>query len=284
IPFVGRVKVQKGRPRSREETDDEVRPADLRGRDRVRLGARGPETGPPRAVRGLLRRRGRPRHDAGRRAAPHHGLRDHGPGAERRDPGGGWTVRRDEGTTGRILPRRMRERGRGDRAGGQDPRRTDRGGGGAPDRGGPGAAAPVTPADARDLAGRLFRDEWGRVVATLVRVLGDFDLAEEAVQEAFAVALERWPVQGVPSNPGAWITTTARNKAIDRLRRERRLSEKRKELERMASEEAGAQEARVAETATGGDSMAAIPDDRLQLIFGCCHPGLALQARVALTL
>jgi len=95
------------------------------------------------------------------------------------------------------------------------------------------------------------------------------------------VALERWPVQGVPSNPGAWITTTARNKAIDRLRRERRLAEKRKELERMAADGA---EGPASETATGGEGMAAVPDDRLQLIFGCCHPALALDARVALTL
>jgi RNA polymerase sigma-70 factor, ECF subfamily len=104
-------------------------------------------------------------------------------------------------------------------------------------------------------------------------VLGDFDLAEEAVQEAFVVALERWPADGLPANPGAWITTTARNKAIDRIRRERRLEEKRRlllELSEMSDEP---------ELEDGG-----IEDDRLRLIFTCCHPALAPEARVALTL
>jgi RNA polymerase sigma-70 factor (ECF subfamily) len=131
--------------------------------------------------------------------------------------------------------------------------------------------------------GGVFRQEWGRAVACLIRAVGDFDLAEEAVQEAFTVALERWPVHGVPDNPGAWITTTARNKAIDRLRRDRRLSEKQRELERMAVAEARALEDAPAEHRPGG-AMAAIADDRLQLIFACCHPALAPEARVALTL
>jgi RNA polymerase sigma-70 factor (ECF subfamily) len=113
-------------------------------------------------------------------------------------------------------------------------------------------------------------------------VLGDFDLAEEAVQEAFAVALERWPIHGTPDNPGAWITTTARNKAIDRLRREQRLAQKREllarlEATRLPPEEPGATEA-------GADMDTTIPDDRLRLIFTCCHPALAPDARVALTL
>jgi RNA polymerase sigma-70 factor, ECF subfamily len=115
-------------------------------------------------------------------------------------------------------------------------------------------------------------------VASLIRVLGDFDLAEEAVQEAFAVALERWPRDGLPDNPGAWITTTARNKAIDRLRREKRLAEKRRELARLAEREeasSGAEEDR---------SMSSIPDDRLRLMFTCCHPALAQEAQVGLTL
>jgi RNA polymerase sigma-70 factor (ECF subfamily) len=124
------------------------------------------------------------------------------------------------------------------------------------------------------LVDRLFRQESGRAVATLIRVLGDFDLAEEAVQDAFVVALQRWPEHGVPDNPGAWITTTARNKAIDRLRRERRLAEKRAELR--ALEPGEAEEETEMETA--------IPDDRLRLIFTCCHPALAPEARVALTL
>jgi RNA polymerase sigma-70 factor, ECF subfamily len=113
---------------------------------------------------------------------------------------------------------------------------------------------------------RLFRRESGRAVATLIRVLGDFDLAEEAVQEAWLVALQRWPVDGIPRNPGAWITTTARNRAIDRLRRARVLEAKLGELEALHTEE--------------GE----VPDDRLRLMFTCCHPALAAEARVALTL
>jgi RNA polymerase sigma-70 factor (ECF subfamily) len=117
---------------------------------------------------------------------------------------------------------------------------------------------------------RLFRRESGRAVATLIRVLGDFDLAEEAVQEAWVVALERWPVHGVPRNPGAWITTTARNRAIDRLRRARVLEAKRAQL--------------AALEALGEDEADEVPDDRLRLMFTCCHPALAAEARVALTL
>jgi RNA polymerase sigma-70 factor (ECF subfamily) len=125
---------------------------------------------------------------------------------------------------------------------------------------------------ARALVERVFREESGQAVATLIRVLGDFDLAEEAVQEAFLVAMERWPVTGVPDRPGAWITTTARNKAIDRLRRERGLAERRAALALL-------------EAARGQDTeMHTITDDRLRLIFTCCHPALAPEARVALTL
>jgi RNA polymerase sigma-70 factor (ECF subfamily) len=126
-------------------------------------------------------------------------------------------------------------------------------------------------AEARALVERVFREESGQAVATLIRVLGDFDLAEEAVQEAFLVAMERWPVAGVPDRPGAWITTTARNKAIDRLRRERGLAERRATLALL-------------EAARGDTEMHTIADDRLRLIFTCCHPALAPEARVALTL
>ena len=109
----------------------------------------------------------------------------------------------------------------------------------------------------------------------MIRVLGDFDLAEEAVQEAFAAAIETWPRRGIPDNPGAWITTTARNRAIDRLRRERTLRDKTETLKQLAELET-----------LGGDEtdVSQIPDDRLRLIFTCCHPALALDARVALTL
>ena len=131
---------------------------------------------------------------------------------------------------------------------------------------------------------RLFREEQGRAVATLIRVLGDFDLAEEAVQEAFITALETWPTRGVPDNPGAWITTTARNRAIDRLRRKRVLAEKAELLGRQAliEEELAAIDPDAA--LDGADAMNPIVDDRLRLIFTCCHPALAMDARVALTL
>jgi len=110
------------------------------------------------------------------------------------------------------------------------------------------------------------------VVATLIRILGDFDLAEDAVQEAFAEALRTWPSRGTPANPAAWITTTARNRAIDRLRRERRLREKSALLADLES------------LGRDGIDVDAIPDERLRLIFTCCHPALPMDARVALTL
>ena len=131
-----------------------------------------------------------------------------------------------------------------------------------------------------EVVDRLFREESGRAVATLIRVTGDFDLAEESVQEAFIVALETWPTRGVPDNPAAWITTTARNRAIDRLRRRRRLREKTEQLEREAAIEAELS----AEPTTSEDDVSPIADDRLRLIFTCCHPALPLEARVGLTL
>ena len=135
----------------------------------------------------------------------------------------------------------------------------------------------MTEAESPRAAGeRIFREESGRIVATLIRVFGDFDLAEEAMQDAFAVALERWPREGIPANPGAWITTTARRKAIDRLRRDQTLARKRAEIEADASLAALA-----GETET---PMTDVQDDRLRLIFTCCHPALALDAQVALTL
>lgn len=121
---------------------------------------------------------------------------------------------------------------------------------------------------------RLFRLESGRVLAGLIARLGDFTLAEEALQDAFAVALERWPREGVPANPGGWITVAARNKAIDRLRSAARRDQR---LEVLAS--------RLADPAPTEDhEMSPIADDRLRLIFTCCHPALGAEAKVALTL
>ena len=118
---------------------------------------------------------------------------------------------------------------------------------------------------------QAFRDQWGRVVATLIGILGDFELAEEAAQEAFAIAAARWPADGVPSNQSAWLITTARNRAINHLRRERTLAEKTRcstcpRLRRTTW------------------TQTIFPDERLELVFTCCHPALATDAQVALTL
>lgn len=125
-----------------------------------------------------------------------------------------------------------------------------------------------------------FRDEWGRVVATLIRRTGDWDLAEESAQEAFVRAAQRWPVDGVPRRPGAWLTTVASNHALDRIRRGRRGSELLDNVGRDPTQpDSGA--APVEEIVDTEDQ---IEDDRLRLMFTCCHPALALEARVALTL
>lgn len=129
----------------------------------------------------------------------------------------------------------------------------------------------------RDAVEGVFREESGRILASLIRAIGDFDLAEEALQEALIVALDRWARDGVPKNPAAWITTTARRKAIDRIRRDRTLASKRQELEADAALNALSDE-------SGGEEMTDVQDDRLRLIFTCCHPALARDAQVALTL
>jgi RNA polymerase sigma-70 factor, ECF subfamily len=121
---------------------------------------------------------------------------------------------------------------------------------------------------------QVFRDNWGRVVASLVGSLGDIELAEEAAQEAFAVATERWRRDGPPANPTGWLITTARNRAIDRIRRQRALAAKTKQLERQLRH--GAEQPESQPTS--------FPDERLELIFTCCHPALALEAQVGLTL
>ncbi|GAA2637446.1 sigma-70 family RNA polymerase sigma factor [Actinomadura fulvescens] len=124
--------------------------------------------------------------------------------------------------------------------------------------------------DVEEAITRVHRDEWARVVAALTRRFGDLDIAEEAAAEAFATAVERWPAGGVPPNPGAWLTTTANRKAIDRIRRENKRDDKHKEAQLLYDDPP--------------EPVGAIDDDRLRLIFTCCHPALAMQTRLALTL
>lgn len=118
---------------------------------------------------------------------------------------------------------------------------------------------------------RAHQEEWARVVASLAKRFGDLDIAEEAAAEAFTVAVERWPLDGVPPNPGAWLTTTANRRAIDRIRRESKRDDKQKEAVAMHDD-------------TPHEPLGAIEDDRLRLLFTCCHPALAPEARIALTL
>ncbi|NUQ99242.1 MAG: RNA polymerase sigma factor [Streptomyces sp.] len=131
--------------------------------------------------------------------------------------------------------------------------------------------------DVEEAVAAAFREEWGQVVATLIRVTGDWDLAEECAQDAFAQALDRWRRDGVPRRPGAWLTTTARNRALDVLRREAVGAAKLREAAVLARDE-GPYDPHY----DGEDS--GVQDDRLRLIFTCCHPALAIEARVALTL
>ncbi|MGN6243643.1 MAG: RNA polymerase sigma factor [Motilibacteraceae bacterium] len=129
----------------------------------------------------------------------------------------------------------------------------------------------MTSTDVREAITRVHREEWARVVAALARRFGDLDVAEDAAAEAFATAVERWPADGVPPNPGAWLTTTAARKAIDRIRREAKRADKEREAESM-------NDLHVPEP------LGVIDDDRLRLVFTCCHPALAMETRVALTL
>jgi len=129
--------------------------------------------------------------------------------------------------------------------------------------------------DATEAVEAVYRSDWGRIVATLIGLVGDFDLAEECAQEAFAAAVDQWPASGVPEFPRAWIVQTARHKAIDRIRRKARFEEK---LESYAT-------SGLVRTLEEPDyDTSEIPDDRLRLIFTCCHPALALEAQIALTL
>ena len=132
--------------------------------------------------------------------------------------------------------------------------------------------------DVREAITEVHDNEWARVVATLARRFGDLDLAEEAAAEAFATAVARWPADGVPPNPGAWLTTTANRKAIDRIRRERRRHDKQTQS-RMVDDRVSGDEPPEPRDAVGG-----VDDERLRLIFTCCHPALSMETRVALTL
>jgi RNA polymerase sigma-70 factor, ECF subfamily len=130
----------------------------------------------------------------------------------------------------------------------------------------------TTPDDAiRAAVDAAYRDEWGQVVATLIGLTGDWDLAEDSAQDAFAAALDTWPRDGIPRSPGAWLTTTARNRATDRLRRDATGAAKLRQLAVLARD-------------PDEPPLEEIPDDRLRLIFTCCHPALPFPARIALTL
>jgi RNA polymerase sigma-70 factor (ECF subfamily) len=129
----------------------------------------------------------------------------------------------------------------------------------------------VNTVDVRQAITRAHREEWARVVAALTRRFGDLDIAEEAAAEAFATAVERWPADGLPPNPGGWLTTTANRKAIDRIRRENKRDDKQKEAQMLYDDDPP-------------DPAGPIDDERLRLVFTCCHPALAMDTRVALTL
>src|SRR5829696_7248264 len=178
----------------------------------------------------------------------------------RQDVDDGRAVRRRQGGPRRLPLLRGGRPRRRDRARVADP-------GGPHGRRRRGAAAEGAVA----ILDRVFRDEWGRVLASLIGFLGDFDLAEEASQDAFAIAAERWPREGTPENPRAWLMTTARNRAMDRIRRERTLAVKTRVLD-------------VPNTWEDEVEEEMIPDERLELVFTCCHPALALEGQVALTL
>src|SRR6478609_1076980 len=224
-----------------------------RPRDRHRGGGGGRLQRPP-PVRGLLGLRRGPRlpEPRDRRRQP----RERG-GLHRR------ALRRVEGVPRRLLD----PRGAGPRRGAQACRRGVQGVQ-PQDR---GASVPVSPPDVRDALTRAHRDEWARVVASLTRRFGDLGLAEDAAAEAFATAVERWPADGVPPNPGAWLTTTANRKAIDRLRRESKRDHKHREAAMVHDDHEA-------------EPLGVLDDDRLRLLFTCCHPALAMEARVALTL
>src|SRR5215472_1993852 len=133
-------------------------------------------------------------------------------------------------------------------------------------------------ADARETLDRVFRDEYGRIIATLIRIGGSFDLAEEALQEAFASAATHWNEDGPPQNAGAWLTTVGHRKLLDSIRREKTKTEKEPELQYEV------ERLQTSDEPTLIDETAVYPDERLRLVFTCCHPSLSREAQVALTL
>src|SRR4051794_6943333 len=241
----------------------------LRGRD-ARASRRGLPG--PRRVRPGGERGGRVRRRRGPAAGGHGDDRAR---PRRRADAHRRSLRRDQGAARRLLPARLQGPRRRAQLGGADPGGQDRRDRGPADHGLRGDAR-LTAGPGNVLVDRLFRRESGQAVALLARILGDLDRAEEAVQDAFLVALERWPRDGAPANPAAWIATAARNRAIDRIRRERRWAGRRVALEAELR-------------ALGGEDeeeslVSPIPDERLRLIFTVCHPALAPEARVGLTL
>lgn len=141
-----------------------------------------------------------------------------------------------------------------------------------------GACPPMSPTSTRAAIDRVFREEAGRVIATMIKAVGDFELAQDAVQDAFATALRRWPDEGVPHRPAAWLTTVARNRALDRIRRRRTHTEREGELRMLAQVE------EALDVLLDRLDGRGLPDERLRLVFTCCHPALARHAQVALTL
>src|SRR3954447_11566535 len=245
-----------------QEATHAVHDVDLPGHDSASRHAgvgRAARAGAPGGLRRLRGDPPQPEHRQGRvDADARHG--DHRARAGRPDAHDRRPVRGHQGGARRLLPARGGRPGCGDRD------RLDGAGGAA------GRRDRDPPAGAVAGLEEIFRDQWGRVLATLIDLLGDFDRAEEAAQEAFAIAAERWPRDGVPADPSSWLISTARNRAIDRIRRDRTLAEKTRELDvPLVTED------RVDETTT-------FPDERLELIFTCCHPALATEAQVALTL
>src|SRR3954469_5258814 len=243
---------------------NEVRTADLPEAGQPRGPRRGRGQVGERRVPGLPRRPALP----GRRAPAAHGNGDDGARGRRSEPDHRRSLRRHQGGPRRLLRVRRVQPGRGARgsaANSCDPARRRR----------RGAPARRDPRGGGVLIEQVFRREWGRVMAALVGFLGDFDLAEEAAQEAFAIAAERWPRDGVPQHPVAWLVATGRNRAIDRARRERTLEDKTRLLE--ADQPVATMDGLDLDDST-------IPDERLELIFTCCHPALAVEAQVALTL